>query len=213
MRLHDVEPSLGDPEVRPLSTLPRDLLRGRRCPSQGPWLIAVDGRSSNGKSTLAARIAGTAAHGAVVHTDDIAWWHSRFGWDDVLVREIIEPLRRGEAIDHRPPAWAERGRAGAIRVSDRADLVIIEGVGAGRSTISPLVDAVIWVRSDLEVTELRSAQRVEAGELDQIGYDEWMAEEIPFLAADRPWERADLIVCGSSDVPHDPDAEVVVLTG
>jgi hypothetical protein len=36
-------------------------------------VLAVDGRSSGGKTTLAARMQGTVAGAAVVHTDDIAW--------------------------------------------------------------------------------------------------------------------------------------------
>jgi hypothetical protein len=40
-----------------------------------------------------------------------------------------------------------------------------------------------------------------------------MAEEVPFIAAERPWERADLIVCGTPAVSYDPAAEVVVGSG
>jgi hypothetical protein len=43
-------------------------------------VLAVDGRSSSGKTTLAARIQAAVTGSAVVHTDDLAWWHSRFGW-------------------------------------------------------------------------------------------------------------------------------------
>jgi hypothetical protein len=31
-----------------------------------------------------------------------------------------------------------------------------------------------------------------------------MAEEIPFNTAQRTWERAGIIVCGTSEVPYDP---------
>jgi hypothetical protein len=37
-----------------------------------------------------------------------------------------------------------------------------------------------------------------------------MAEERPFLAADRPWERAGLVVAGTPGLPHDPATELVV---
>lgn len=40
-----------------------------------------------------------------------------------------------------------------------------------------------------------------------------MTEEIPFLAADRPWERATIIVAGTSDITHDPVGEVVIAHG
>jgi hypothetical protein len=37
-----------------------------------------------------------------------------------------------------------------------------------------------------------------------------MAEELPFLAADRPWERADVIVGSSRQLPHDQHTEVLL---
>ena len=38
----------------------------------------------------------------------------------------------------------------------------------------------------------------------------WMAEEVPFNTAQRTWERADLVVCGTPDIPYDPATEIVV---
>ena len=32
---------------------------------------------------------------------------------------------------------------------------------------------------------------------DVAGWEEWQSEELPFLARDRPWERADVIVAGT----------------
>jgi hypothetical protein len=37
-----------------------------------------------------------------------------------------------------------------------------------------------------------------------------MAEEIPFNTAPRTWERADLIVCGTPEIPYDPATEIIV---
>ena len=39
---------------------------------------------------------------------------------------------------------------------------------------------------------------------------EWMAEEVPFLAHDRPWERADVIVGSTWQLRYDVAREVVV---
>ena len=41
-------------------------------------------------------------------------------------------------------------------------------------------------------------------------WHQWEAEERPFLAAERPWERADAVVDGAPDLPHDPPTELVV---
>jgi hypothetical protein len=37
-----------------------------------------------------------------------------------------------------------------------------------------------------------------------------MAEEGPFVAVQRAWERAFVSVCGSPTLPHDPHTEVVI---
>jgi hypothetical protein len=154
--------------VRPIVDTVRELTdRGR--PRIGPFLLAIDGRSSSGKSTLARRVARSIPGSAIVHTDDIAWWHSRLGWDDLLVAHVIEPLRRGEGVDYRPPAWEARGRPGSVKVPADAALVLIEGVGSGRASLAERVDAVIWVHSDPAVTEQRNRRRIAAGEIDARG--------------------------------------------
>jgi len=40
-------------------------------------------------------------------------------------------------------------------------------------------------------------------------WQEWEAEEVPFLDDDRPWERALLIVRGTAPVAHDPTRVVL----
>ena len=209
MRLHEAEPPIGPAVVVPTGALV-DRLR-RHQPSTGPFLLAVDGRSSNGKTTLAARLSASTPNSVVVHTDDVAWHEAAFDWIDLLVAGVIEPLRRGDAVAYRPPAWDRLGREGAITVPAGADLVVIEGVGAGRASLAALVDAVVWVQSDRDVTDERNRVRVEAGEIDPAGYDAWMAEEIPFQAQEQTWARADAVVAGTTDLPHDPEREVVVL--
>jgi hypothetical protein len=36
-----------------------------------------------------------------------------------------------------------------------------------------------------------------------------MAEELPFMADQQPWTRADIIIAGTPPIPHDPATEVV----
>jgi hypothetical protein len=96
-----------------------------------PVVLAVDGRSSSGKTTLAARLRDAVAGSAVVHTDDIAWWHSRFGWADLLIDGVLIPVRAGQPVSFRSPRWDERQREGAIAVPAGCPLLIIEGVGCG----------------------------------------------------------------------------------
>jgi hypothetical protein len=208
VRLHEVEPEFGPGRWRPIASLVDELM-ARKASGSGPFLLAIDGRSSNGKSMLADRIAAVVPGTSVVHTDDVAWWHSRFGWDDLLITGVIAPLRRGEAVHYRPPAWDARGRQGSITVPAEATLVVIEGVGSGRRSLADHVDAVIWLQADLDITERRDRARVEAGEISQVSYEGWMAEEVPFQANERTWERANLIVSGASAVAAGSDVLVL----
>lgn len=197
MAPHDIEPAFGPGEWQPLASVLRQLIGPDR-PRGEPAVLAIDGRSSSGKSTLAQRVAAPVPGTSVVHTDDIAWCHSRFGWDDLLVDGIIALLRRREAVGYRRPAWDARGRPGSITVPADASLVVVEGAGAGRPSLAEYVDAVIWVQAEPRLRERRDRDRIRRGEIDQAGYEGWMSEEIPFQAAERTWERADLIVSGAS---------------
>ena len=93
---------------------------------------------------------------------------------------------------YRPPAWQEESREGAIGVSAGLDLVLVEGVGAARSELMHLIDAVVRVQSDATQA------------------NEWMAEELPFLAAQRPWERATVVVAGTPRLAHDRATHMVL---
>jgi hypothetical protein len=188
-----------------------DLGRGNSADHR-PVVLAVDGRSSSGKTTLAARLQDVVAGSVVVHTDDIAWWHSRFGWADLLIDGVLTPAHAGRPVSYRPPRWDERQRPGAIEVPADCPLLIIEGVGAARRESAHLTDAAIWVQADERETERRNLARVgqPGGPRSVQDLRDWMAEEIPFLADERPWERASLIACGTPQIPYDPAAEIVV---
>jgi hypothetical protein len=216
------EPEAGPWRVELLSTLAQAvIMRGpdRRGPGRPP-VLAVDGRSNNGKTTVAARIRDAVPGAVVIHTDDIAFEHSRFGWADLLIDGILVPVREGQAVRYRPPRWDEHGREGSIDVPAGCPLLIIEGDGAGRREVAHLIDTLIWVQADEREAARRSAARAAnppAADLvnkavDGTPFDEegWMAEEIPFNAAQRTWERADIIICGTPEIPYDPDTEIIV---
>jgi uridine kinase len=163
----------------------------------GPFLLAIDGRSSSGKSTLAAQVAAAVPGAGVVHTDDIAWHHAVLDWDHLVREHVIEPLRAGRAVDYRPPGWVARDRPGSVLVPASAPVVVIEGVGAGRASLAAHVDAVVWVETPLEIARARDEPRIAAGEIDPESYELWMAEELPFQEQQRTWERADVVVDGT----------------
>ena len=226
LRLAREEPEAGPWQVELLSAVIEALTQpgpGRAIDGR-PVILAVDGRSNNGKTTLAARIAAAVPGSAVVHTDDIAWQHSRFGWADLLIGGILEPVPQGRAVSYRPPRWAEHGREGSIEVPAGCPLLVIEGDGAGRREVANLIDALIWVQSDEREAERRAlARRASPDRIDRANRPAggpppadadadagWMAGEGPFNTAQRTWERASIVVCGTPPIRCDPVTEIVV---
>ena len=195
------EPPIDDWTVRPLASVAAELV-DRVGPGRRGG--AVDGRGGAGTSTLARRLAPALPDAAVVGTDDIAWNHSIFGWSDALVDGVLRPYRAGAAVSYRPPGWVRHGRDGAVEVADTVRLLIVEGVGASRTELIDWLDASIWVQSDFAEAERRGIARdIASGvngdaEATTAFWHTWMAEELPFFEADRPWERADLILAGTS---------------
>jgi hypothetical protein len=194
-------------------------------PAFGPWraasiaavrgdarLVAVDGRSAGGKTTTAARIAATVPGAAVVHTDDVAWNQARFDWASLLRDGVLEPVRAGRAVSWTPPAWPAHGRVGTIEVPAGAPLVLVEGVGVSRQELAGWFDLRLWVQSDRVEAYDRGIERDPRDDAG-VFWAAWEAEEAPFLAADRPWERADVIVAGRPEVPYDPATELIVAAG
>ena len=162
----------------------------------GIVLVGVDGRSGSGKSTFAANLARAAAHVAVVHTDDIAWNHSFFDWHDLLVDGVLSRLRReGPPLAFRPPAWDVRHRSGSVEVPADTEVLVVEGVGACREQLHSWFDATVWIQSDADLAYRRVLARGD----DPVEFvDDWTAQEVPFLANDRPWARATVFVSGQS---------------
>jgi hypothetical protein len=208
------EPAAGPWRTEPLEVFTRSVADAAGSPPARPRIIAVDGRGGGGKTALADRLRAALAPAAVVHSDDVAWNHSRFGWDDRMIDSILEPLRAGHSVHYQPPGWAPNGRTGHLDIPAGAGTVLIEGVGVSRRSLVPLLDAAIWVQSDFEEARQRGIQR----DIAELGRDErealaiwyeWEEEEVPFLLDDRPWERAHFIVGTASALPHDPAAEVV----
>ncbi|MEW9552520.1 uridine kinase [Nonomuraea sp. NPDC050783] len=191
-----------------------DAVRRLRDASPGvtgrPRVIAIDGRGGAGKTTLAGRLREAVAGSAVVHTDDVAWNHACFDWGAVLVENVLRPLHRGEAVDFRPDAWKDHDRPGSITVPAGAPVVWVEGTGVIREELAPWLDASVWMQGDLDEQERLLVAR-DGDSPEQLEHvANWLLEELPFLARERPWVRATMIVAGPPHLAHDPDTELVV---
>jgi len=146
----------------------------------------------------------------VVHTDDVAWNQAYFDWGELMVESIPRPLHRGEAVDFRPPAWIAHDRLGTIRVAAGADIVWVEGTGIIREEFAPWIDASIWLQGDLDEQERRLVARDGDSAAQQHHIAGWLAEELPLMLREQPWQKATIVVAGTAELDHDPDAEIVV---
>jgi uridine kinase len=164
-----------------------------------PLVVGIDGHSGSGKTTLANGLAALDRGTAVVHTDDLAWHQSFFGWEDLLIDHLLTPVRESRLpIRYRPSAWVQRDRPGAITIADGTSAVLVEGVGAARRELRPWLDAVVWVHARAEV----GRRRVIAKGVDTEDFiDDWRNQETDVLAEHRPWEIADVVVAGELGQP------------
>ena len=186
-------------------------------PAGRPGIIAVDGRSGSGKTTVTSRLTSVVPDAQVLHIDDLDWNEPLFQWDRLLVAALTG-LRRDGALDMTPPAWPLHGRAGSIVIPAGAPLVIVEGTGSGMRAVADLVDVHIWMQTDDDVAERRGIARDTRdgtnGDAEESVrfWHWWMSGERPFFAADRPWERARFIVSGQA-LPGLADGEIAWADG
>ncbi|MFM5905376.1 MAG: uridine kinase [Micrococcales bacterium] len=164
-------------------------------------VIGVDGRSGGGKTTLALNLA-TQLGATLLSTDDFAWWHSLFDWPEMLIENGLKPLAAGNDIAFNPPAWTERGRAGAI-VAQANPVIVVEGVGATQASMRPHLDLCVWVQSDAIAAKERglirdAAERPDPAEAERF-WNEWQAAENDFQAQQQSWLSAQFTVCGTPE--------------
>jgi len=210
MRLHPGEVEAAGWRVETLSGVVRRLWETAPDVTGRPRVIAIDGRGGSGKSTLAERLRLKVPASGVVHTDDIAWNQAFFDWGDLLVENVLRPLHRGGAAEFRPPAWIAHDRPGAIRVPAGTDVVWIEGTGIIREEFGPWIDASVWIQGDLDDQERRLVTRDGNSAAQQQHVAEWLAEELALMLRERPWQKATIVVDGTTGLEHDPDTEIVI---
>ncbi|UTT69290.1 aminodeoxychorismate synthase component I [Arthrobacter sp. DNA4] len=168
--------------------------------SPAPVIIAVDGRSGAGKTTLAVELAARLrAHHKVslFHLEDIyPGWDGLAAGVERYVSTVLAPLSRGEAATWTSWDW-ENHYDGDARVTLPAEIVIVEGVGAAAEAARPMLGAVIWAESPDDVRRTRALGR--DGETYEPYWDQWAAQEEEWLGRDDVPAHADLRVQNLAD--------------
>ncbi|MEV7144161.1 uridine kinase family protein [Streptomyces tauricus] len=173
-----------------------DRLR-RLPPSCGPVrLFGVDGHAGSGKTTFAQRLAGALGGAPVLHLDDIATHEELFAWTGRLLREVVEPLGRGETARYRPYDWRLRD-FGPSRALSPAPVILVEGVGAGRRALRPRLAGLLWMEMPHEDAWARG--RLRDGSAQSDFWADWVPAERRHFAEDPSEPFADLLVRQCSD--------------
>jgi para-aminobenzoate synthetase len=165
-----------------------------------PVIIAIDGRSGAGKTTLAIELAARLREHhrvSLFHLEDIyPGWNGLAAGIERYVTTVLAPLRRGEAAEWISWDW-ERHYDGQARTTLPAEIVIVEGVGAAADAARPLLDAVIWAESS--DADRRSRALARDGSTYEPFWDQWAAQEEEWLAADAVQEHTDVRVSNRAD--------------
>ncbi|MFF0743822.1 uridine kinase [Streptomyces sp. NPDC004111] len=162
-------------------------------PSCGPVrLVAVDGHAGSGKSTFAARLSEALGAAPVVHLDDLASHEELFAWTERLRTGVTEPLSRGESARFAPYDWTARRFGPGTYVVPAAPVVLVEGVGAGRRALRPLLAHLLWMDLDAEHSWRRGRERDGTGQ--SAFWDGWTRAETRHFSADPSRPFADTLV-------------------
>jgi len=165
-----------------------------------PVIIAVDGRSGAGKTTLAVELAARLRQHhkvSLFHLEDIyPGWNGLLPGIERYVGTVLKPLSEGMAAEWTSWDW-EKHYDGGLNVTLPAEIVIVEGVGAAADAARSMLDAVVWVESPGDDRRRRALTR--DGSTYEPYWDSWAAQEDEWLSTDQVVAAADVRVQNRAD--------------
>ena len=159
-------------------------------------MVAIDGRSGAGKSSLAATLA-RQLDAPVVSLEGLYG-----GWDglergiDLLVSEVLKPLAAGRAARVPRYDWVAGEWADPLLL-EPPEVLIAEGVGAGAGRAAAFESLLVWLEVPAPTRKKRALDR--DGETFAPHWDQWAAQEDQLLARERTPDRADIIIRPAPD--------------
>lgn len=159
-------------------------------------VVAIDGPSGSGKSVLAERVVGELRAGgvdvALVATDHFATWDEPVAWWPRLVSGVLEPLAAGRAGEYRCIEWVNGMPAGGSRiVVEVPEVLVLEGVSAGRRSVRGRLSALVWVECPDAGERLERAVSRD-GEACREPLRAWQRFEEGWFAVDGTRDAADV---------------------
>ena len=166
-------------------------LIARRRPACGTTtVVAIDGLSGSGKTSLADGIASISG-ASVLHLDDVYPGWTGLAATPLIIRDLLEQLAIGAVGRIQLWDWAI-GQWGATRNIPPVDLLILEGAASGAAILRPYLSFLIWVDAPLHVRKSRALAR-DSGAYEPF-WDAWAIQEAEHFAAEQTSLHADLAI-------------------
>ncbi|HSN35598.1 MAG TPA: chorismate-binding protein [Arthrobacter sp.] len=168
--------------------------------SPAPVIIAIDGRSGAGKTTLAIELAARLREHhkvSLFHLEDIyPGWNGLLAGIERYATTVLAPLHRGEPADWVSWDWNAH-YDGDVRTTQPAEIVLVEGVGAAAAAARPFLSAVVW--TDSPEPDRRTRALARDGDSYEPYWDQWAAQEQEWLDGDDVPAEADVRVLNLAD--------------
>jgi uridine kinase len=167
-------------------------------------LLAIDGHSAAGKSSLAKALQAARPGAAIVHTDDFyrpldsgyragldaaGGYAEYYDWQR-LEAEVLRPLRTSRPVRYRKYDWSNNSLGDWI-VVEPTGLIIVEGCYSARPELRTYYDAIVLAVASPAERERRQRLRNDAS-------SEWLrlwdAAERYYMNRCRPDTYADLVL-------------------
>ncbi|HLG63832.1 MAG TPA: hypothetical protein VKY19_17960 [Ktedonosporobacter sp.] len=182
----------------------------RRLQHKSPVLVALDGRSGTGKSTLAQAVAARVEASIVVSDDFYAGgnddvWYGKSAGEKVaqgidwrrMRMEVLEPLLANKAASWHPLDFqAGSGWVGwkeELVTLEPAPVILLDGIYSARPELADLVDVAVLIEIDDLVRRQRLVVR-EGQDFMQRWHQLWDAAEDYYFTYIRPRSSFDLIL-------------------
>lgn len=185
-----------------------EIIRAAESAMARPLIIALDGRSGVGKTSIGEYFAAV-ERGEHIRTDDFWIGGDSAYWDQLspedradkaidwqrLRREVLEPLHRGEVATWHPFNWATgSGLSPTILYANPKKLIVVDGAYSARPELRDLIDLCILVAIDNDGLRRERLVSREGLEYMQDWHGRWdLAEEYYFNHV-VPRETFDLII-------------------
>lgn len=162
-----------------------------RAPACGTTrVVAVDGRSGSGKTSLALDLS-DALGAPILHFERLyPGWHG-LAQTPPAVRQLLAGVAIGERGLARQWDWDRNAPGAWLSVLPTTDL-IIEGVGAGARILRPFLSLLVWLDAPAGTRRRRALAR--DGDTFAPWWDTWASQEDAYLAADRTPDAADVVI-------------------